>query len=470
MLVALVVVFIIGYLLIALEHPIKIDKSATALLLGMIMWVLFMLGAESIPFVVEQAAKHGYDTAHLAAYINNVQVIEHLGDISSTLFFLIGAMTIVELIDIHGGFTIITQHITTRDKLRLLWILSFVTFFMSAVLDNLTTSIVMVMLLRKLVNNQHERWLYASMIILAANAGGAWSPIGDITTIMLWVKNNVTTGALICYVLIPSLVAMIVPLLFITRALKGKLEPMAAMEKTVESPITQKERNTLFYLGIGGLIFVPIFKTITHLPPFIGMLFSLGVLWVFTEIMYNQKPMGAERQHRLPRVLQRIDTPTILFFLGILMAVAVLQATGILGSMADWLDVNVHNIYIINLLLGILSSIVDNVPLVAAAIGMYDVVPFDQVPELLSAGDFYRLNFVEDGGFWLLLSFCAGVGGSMLIIGSAAGVVVMGLEKMNFGWYLKHISFLALMGYLAGALVLIAELMLFPPIHTFHGF
>lgn len=472
MLVALVVVFIIGYFCIAMEHSIKIDKSATALLLGMLMWVLFILGADSIPYVVEQAAQHGYDVSHLTDYVNHVEIIGHLGDISSTLFFLIGAMTIVELIDTHGGFTIITQRITTRDKLRLVWILSFITFFMSSVLDNLTTAIVMVMLLRKLVNDQHERWLYASMIIIAANAGGSWSPIGDITTIMLWVNNNVTTGALISYVLLPSLVALLIPLLFISSKLRGQLPALTTKGQNDKAGIiSAKERSTLFYLGVGGLIFVPIFKTLTHLPPFVGMLFVLGIIWIYTELMYNKKSLtGNEPQNRLSRILQRIDMPTILFFLGILMAVAVLQASGILGSMADWLDEKVHNIYIINVLLGCISSIIDNVPLVAAAMGMYDIVPFDQVPDLLAAGEIYRLSFVQDGSFWLLLSYCAGVGGSMLIIGSAAGVVVMGLEKMNFGWYMKHISWLALLGYLAGAAVLIAEVILFPPIHTFHGF
>lgn len=472
MLVALVAVFIVGYFCIAMEHSIKIDKSATALLLGMLMWVLFILGADSIPYVVEKAAQHGYDVLHLADYVNHVEIIGHLGDISSTLFFLIGAMTIVELIDTHGGFTIITQRITTRDKLRLVWILSFITFFMSSVLDNLTTAIVMVMLLRKLVNDQHERWLYASMIIIAANAGGAWSPIGDITTIMLWVNNNVSAGALICYVLLPSLVALLIPLLFISSKLRGQLPALATNGQNDKAGIiSAKERSTLFYLGVGGLIFVPIFKTLTHLPPFVGMLFVLGIIWIYTELMYNKKSLtGNEPQNRLSRILQRIDMPTILFFLGILMAVAVLQASGILGSMADWLDKKVHNIYIINVLLGCISSIIDNVPLVAAAMGMYEIVPFDQVPDLLAAGEIYRLSFVQDGSFWLLLSYCAGVGGSMLIIGSAAGVVVMGLEKMNFGWYMKHISWLALLGYLAGAAVLIAEVILFPPIHTFHGF
>ena len=293
MLVALVAVFIVGYFCIAMEHSIKIDKSATALLLGMLMWVLFILGADSIPYVVEKAAQHGYDVLHLADYVNHVEIIGHLGDISSTLFFLIGAMTIVELIDTHGGFTIITQRITTRDKLRLVWILSFITFFMSSVLDNLTTAIVMVMLLRKLVNDQHERWLYASMIIIAANAGGAWSPIGDITTIMLWVNNNVTTGALMTYLLVPSLTAVIVPLLFISSKLRGQLPALATKSQNDKAGIiSAKERSTLFYLGVGGLIFVPIFKTLTHVPPFVGILLVLGVLWLVTELFYRKQEHG----------------------------------------------------------------------------------------------------------------------------------------------------------------------------------
>ncbi|MBR6757832.1 MAG: sodium:proton antiporter NhaD [Bacteroidaceae bacterium] len=462
---ALVVVFIIGYLLIALEHPIKIDKSATALLLGMVMWVLFILGADALPFVVEKAAAHGYGS-HLSDFVN-AEILHHMGDIATTLFFLIGAMTIVELVDVHGGFSIITDRITSRDKKKLLWILGFVTFIMSAILDNLTTSIVMVLLLRKLICDPKERWLYASMIIIAANAGGAWSPIGDITTIMLWVKGNISTGAVIMYILVPSLVAMIVPLLFVSNRLKGQLGAITSDCNTTETTVSKKERNILFYLGVGGLIFVPIFKTITHLPPFIGMLFSLSILWIVTEMIYNGKTLDPQRQHRLPRVLQRIDTPTILFFLGILMAVAVLQSTGILGDMAALLTEKVGNIYIINVVLGFLSSIVDNVPLVAAAQGMYEIIPLDQA-QSLAAGS-YELNFVVDGAFWLLLTYCAGVGGSMLIIGSAAGVVVMGLEKIDFGWYLKNISLIAMLGYLAGAAVLIGELMLFPPTKVLLG-
>ena len=462
---ALVVVFIIGYLLIALEHPIKIDKSATALLLGMVMWVLFILGADALPFVVEKAAEHGH-AGHLSDFVN-AEILHHMGEIATPLFFLIGAMTIVELVDVHGGFSIITDRITSRDKKKLLWILSFVTFFMSAILDNLTTSIVMVLLLRKLVSDPKERWLYASMIIIAANAGGAWSPIGDITTIMLWVKGNVSTVSVIAYIILPSLVAMILPLLLVSGKLKGQLDKVETKTNAQENHVTKKERNMLFYLGVGGLIFVPIFKTITHLPPFIGMLFSLSILWIVTELMYNKKALDPQRQHRLPRILQRIDSPTILFFLGILMAVAVLQSTGILGDMANLLAETVGNVNVINIVLGFLSSIVDNVPLVAAAQGMYEIIPVEQA-QTLAAGH-WDLNFIQDGAFWLLLTYCAGVGGSMLIIGSAAGVVVMGLEKINFGWYLKNITLIAALGYLAGAAVLIGELMLFDPAKVLHG-
>ena len=462
---ALVVVFIIGYLFIALEHPVKIDKSATALLLGMVMWVLFILGADALPFVVEKAAEHGY-AGHLSDFVN-AEILHHMGEIATTLFFLIGAMTIVELVDVHGGFAIITDRITSRSKKKLLWILGFVTFILSAILDNLTTAIVMVMLLRKLVNDPKERWLYASMIIIAANAGGAWSPIGDITTIMLWVKGNISTGAVMMYVLLPSLAALIVPLLFVTGRLNGKLDKIENEAKEENNHVSTKERNLLFFMGVGGLIFVPIFKTITHLPPFIGMLFSLSILWIVTEIIYNGKALDPQRQHRLPRILQRIDTPTILFFLGILMAVAVLQSTGILGDMANMLAEKVGDVNVINIVLGFLSSIVDNVPLVAAAQGMYQIIPVEQA-QALAAGH-WDINFIQDGAFWLLLTYCAGVGGSMLIIGSAAGVVVMGLEKINFGWYLKNISLIAMLGYLAGAAILIGELMLFPPAKVLYG-
>lgn len=459
MITTFLIIFMVGYLAIALEHPVKVDKTASALILGMTLWICYALGAESIVPVVSGAHfseylstrpdLQGESLAHQAlSYVIDVDIVEHLGDITQTLFFLIGAMTIVELVDVHGGFRVITDRIVTRNKRKLLWIICVTTFFMSAILDNLTTTIVMIMLLRKLIDDQKTRWLYTGAIVIAANSGGAWSPIGDVTTIMLWVKGNVTAQALISYVLLPGIVSMVVPLLVVSRSLKGELNPMKE-EFEIDNTITPSERKTIFFLGVGGLIFVPIFKTITHLPPFVGMLLVLGVLWVFTEIYYNKKMLEKAKEHRLPMVLSRIDMPSILFFLGILMAVAVLQATGVLSWLASELDSSIHNVYVIDTVLGMLSSIVDNVPLVAGVMGMYPVAD--------PAATGYAANFVVDGTFWELLSYCAGVGGSILIIGSAAGVIAMGLEKISFGWYLKRFSWLALLGYLSGIGVYMLE-------------
>lgn len=463
MITTLICLFFIGYLGIALEHPLKIDKTAIALLLGMLLWILYALGAEYIVPAVDgeglkeyiaQNARMAGESLHtqLLNYILDVKIVEALGDITQTLFFLIGAMTIVELVDIHGGFTVITDHIRTNSKKKLLWIICLTTFVFSAVLDNMTTTIVMVLLLRKLVEDPKERWLYAGMVVIAANTGGAWSPIGDVTTIMLWVKGNVTALALIERVLLPSIVAMIVPLLIIAPQLKGALPPRKPDPAKAGEFISTRDRMLIFILGVGGLLFVPIFKSITHLPPFVGMLLVLGALWLFTDILYNGKRIERRKQHRLPDVVSRIDMPSILFFLGILMAVQVLDASGILEATAMWLDDAVHNVYIINVMLGILSSIFDNVPLVAGVMGMYPVADPGSIG--------YMANFVEDGIFWEFLSYCAGVGGSLLIIGSAAGVIAMGLEKINFGWYLKKFTFAALLGYLAGAGVYVLEVML----------
>lgn len=463
MITTLIVLFFIGYLAIALEHPLKVDKTATALMLGMLLWIIYAIGAEYIVPLIEPDALKAYLDSHPSltgaslhrqalGYVTDVRLVESLGDVTQTLFFLIGAMTIVELVDIHGGFTVITSRITTRDKLRLLWVICAVTFVFSAVLDNMTTTIVMVLLLRKIIEDQHERWLYAGMIVIAANTGGAWSPIGDVTTIMLWVKGNVTAPALIERVLLPSVVAMIVPLLIISRSLKGTIPTFEHPVEDQTHGMSGAERLTIFCLGVGGLLFVPVFKSITHLPPFVGMLFVLGALWLYTEIFYNGKRIERRKQHRLPQVIARIDMPSILFFLGILLAVAVLEATGVLAATASWLDEEVHNVYIINVLLGIMSSIFDNVPLVAGVMGMY---PLED-----AAAVGYAANFVQDGIFWEFLSYCAGVGGSLLIIGSAAGVIAMGLEKINFGWYLKYFTLPALVGYLAGAGVYILETML----------
>lgn len=463
MIITFLVIFIIGYLAIALEHPLKIDKTASALLLGMVLWVIYALSCDSIVPQVAGAKFQAYlaDNSSLAGkslheqalqYVLNVDIVEHLGDICQTLLFLIGAMTIVELIDVHGGFRVITDKITTRRKRHLLWILAFTTFFMSAILDNLTTTIVMLMLLRKLLQTKTERWMYAACIVIAANSGGAWSPIGDITTIMLWVNGNVTAGVLIEYTLLPSLVSMILPVWIVSKRLHGELRPISITVKE-DLGFTTRERNTMFYLGVGGLIFVPVFKSITHLPPFVGILFVLGVLWVFTEIFYNTKMLEKAKEHRIPKVIARVDMPSILFFLGILMAVAVLQSTGILSWMAGALDEHVHNIYITDTLLGVMSSIVDNVPLVAAAMGMYPVADPGAVG--------YAADFVVNGTFWELLSYCAGVGGSILIIGSAAGVIAMGIEKISFGWYLRNFSALAFLGFIAGVGVYMLEKWIF---------
>ena len=440
MIIAIIVVFILGYMAIALEHPLKVDKTASALFLGMLLWTMYAVGVLSGDVFPDRNMD-----------LLNGSIIEHMGDISEILFFLIGAMTIVELIDVHGGFSIITERITTRKKRKLLWLLCFVTFFMSSVLDNLTTSIVMIMLLRKLISEQKERWIFGSMIVIAANSGGAWSPIGDITTIMLWVRGNVTTEGLLSNILLPSIVSMLVPLAIISTRLDKAVLPPVAISATGNDTVTKSDKNRFFIFGVVSLLLVPVFKSLTHLPPFIGVLFFLSLLWIYTEYYYNNKTVNKEREYRILRVLSRIDIPTILFFLGILMAVAVLQETGILANMALYLDEKVHNVYIINIVLGILSSIVDNVPLVAAAMGMYPLADPAALSSLPAAEAAYAMNFVQDGIFWEFLSYCAGVGGSMLIIGSAAGVVVMGLEKINFIWYLKNISLLALLGYLAGA-------------------
>ncbi|NLE33256.1 MAG: sodium:proton antiporter [Bacteroidales bacterium] len=444
----MIAVFLIGYVCIAMEHPLKVNKAASALLLSVLLWVAYIFYAP-----VLFPGLSGDEVRHI---VTNERLIEHLGDISEILFFLLGAMTIVELVDVHGGFSIITRHITTRNKRKLLWILAIVTFFMSAILDNMTTAIVMTMLLRKLLSDKKDRLMFAGIIIIAANSGGSFSPIGDVTTIMLWINGNVTTGKIIPELFLPSLVSTLIPVFLVSLSLKGDTQKMNSDETSAHTHpaatiISKKERYLLFFLGVGSLIFVPVFKTITHLPPFLGVLFGLSILWIVTEILYKRKAQVEEsRKARITHILSRIDTSTILFFLGILMAVAVLQEVGILRGFSDFLDKEVGNYYIISIIIGILSSVVDNVPLVAGAMGMYPLDPSS-------------LYFAQDGIFWVFLAYCAGVGGSILIIGSAAGVVVMGIEKINFLWYMKKISWVALIGYLAGAGVYILQITyLFP--------
>ena len=425
---AIVIVFCIGYLFIAIESVTKINKAAIALLMLVATWTLFMISPDSyLP----------------TAAVVSEAIERHLGSTSTTLFFPMGAMTIVELVDQNGGFNFVRDVMHTHSKRGLLWRIAFMTFFLSAILDNLTTSIVMIMILRKLVSDHKDRIIYASLVIIAANSGGAFSPIGDVTTIMLWNKGVITALGVISELLIPSIVSMVIPAYVLSLTLKGSLTFTAEQAQTVQaSDLTATQHKVIFFLGVGGLIFVPIFKSITHLPPFVGILLVLGVLWTVTEVFYAHLKEPEEEgamQKRVSQMLSRIDMSTILFFLGILMAVACLETIGVLTMLGQGLNETFDgNHYLITGIIGVLSSIVDNVPLVAGCMGMYPVAP---------TGD-----MAVDGIFWQLLAYCAGVGGSMLIIGSAAGVVVMGLEKITFGWYMRHISWIAFVGYIAGIL------------------
>ena len=473
MLTIILILFFIGYLLIALEHPLKINKAASALLTGTLLWIVYMSIAPDLPFVVDGAAFQSFIQSpdvhslpiidQMKKFILSHQIIESLGEICSTLIFLIGAMIIVELIDAHGGFEFITNRIKTRKKRSLLIMVTLLTFFLSATLDNLTTAIVMTMLIRKLINEQHYQWLFGSMVVIAANGGGAWSPIGDVTTIMLWVKGNISAESIIPHLILPSLTSVLVPMFLILRNLDGEIENPAQTKVgaiDLKEKLGKYERFSILTLGLLALISVPIFKMQTHLPPFMGILFGISLLWIYTEILYSRKTDIEETsKYRMERVVHRVDGGTLLFFLGILLAVDVLRYTGLLNSFSEWLDIHVGNVYAVNLLIGTLSSIVDNVPLVAGAIGMYPIATKELI--LHSADVVYMMNFMQDGVFWQFLAYCAGVGGSMLIIGSAAGVVVMGLQKINFIWYLKHISSIAIAGYLSGAIVYILQNFLF---------
>ncbi len=433
--IAIVTVFVLGYLCIALESLTKVNKAAIALLMFVFCWTIFMLDPGSYI--------SGAIGDNVALAVSDVME-KHLGSTSTTLFFLMGAMTIVELVDQNGGFNFVKDLMKTKSKKALLWRIAVMTFFLSAILDNLTTSIVMIMILRKLVADHKDRIIYASLVIIAANSGGAFSPIGDVTTIMLWNKGLITAVGVIKEILLPSIVSMVIPAYILSLSLKGEI---ATTDNTAiegaSSDFTEVQRKVVFFVGVGGLIFVPIFKSITHLPPFVGILLVLGVLWTVTEIFYRNLHRASDKggmQKRVTNMLSRIDMGTILFFLGILMAVACLETVGVLTMLGQGLNVAFDgNHYMVTGIIGVLSSIVDNVPLVAGCMGMYPVA---------ATGD-----MAVDGIFWQLLAYCAGVGGSMLIIGSAAGVVVMGLEKITFGWYMKHVSWIAFVGYLAGIIV-----------------
>ena len=441
--IAIVIVFVLGYALIATESLVKIDKAAIALLMFVFCWTLYMF--DPVPFVQLMHAGNASEwTGNITEFVNKV-IIEHLGDTATTLFFLMGAMTIVEIVDQNGGFNWVKNVMRTKSKRTLLWRIACMTFILSAILDNLTTSIVMIMILRKLISNKEDRMIYAALVIIAANSGGAFSPIGDVTTIMLWNAGTITAAGVISEIFIPSVVSMVIPAFIMQYMLKGELA-IAAQSETETTELGEfgsKQRKTVFVVGVGGLCFVPIFKSITHLPPFVGIMLVLGVLWTVTELFYRHlhrtKGDGVSFAKRVTNLLSRIDISTILFFLGILMAVACLQEIGVLMNLGKSLNtIFDENHYAVTGIIGVLSSIVDNVPLVAGSMGMYPIQ---------AAGD-----MAVDGIFWQLLAYCAGVGGSMLIIGSAAGVIVMGLEKITFGWYMKKITWIAFIGYLAGIL------------------
>ena len=438
--IMIVTVFVIGYAFIAMESLTKINKAAIALLMLVGCWTLYMFDPSQFLQLMHPdfaAADHQQMIEKITSIIQ-----EHLGDTSTTLFFLMGAMTIVEIVDQNGRFNWVRGVMKTNSKRTLMWRIAFMTFILSAILDNLTTSIVMIMILRKLVSDHKDRIIYASLVIIAANSGGAFSPIGDVTTIMLWNKGLITALGVICEITIPSIISMVIPAFIMQFMLKGKLAmPEAdAAADAAASDFSSAERKTVFVLGVGGLMFVPVFKGLTGLPPFVGILLVLGVLWTATELFYRNLHRSADAegtQKRVTKLLKRVDMATILFFLGILMAVSCLAEVGVLQALGNGLNIWFGgNHYMVTGIIGVLSSIVDNVPLVAGCMGMYPVA---------QTGD-----MAVDGVFWQLLAYCAGVGGSMLIIGSAAGVVVMGLEKITFGWYMKHITWIAFVGYIAG--------------------
>ena len=423
MITALILIFVLAYLAIALEHPLKVNKSASALVGAGLLWTIYAIATNNTDVVSHELSETLISTAQI-------------------VFFLIGAMTIVEVIDAHNGFEVVTRNIKTTQLSSLMLLVGVVTFFLSAILDNLTTTIVMISLLKKLIDQQKDRLLFAGMVVIAANSGGAWSPIGDVTTTMLWIGGQITPVNIIQGVFLPSLVNLAVPLAIVSFMLRGKpvVAPAQPVNAAMESSTTAVERNLVFFLGLGALVSVPIFKTVTHLPPFMGVFFGLGILWLVADLLHRNKAEEDKQHLTLVHALTRIDMSSIVFFIGILLAVATLEHSHVLTDLAGWLDTTVGRLDIIVFLIGLASAIVDNVPLVAASMGMYSLE-----------------QFPTDSFLWEFLAYCAGTGGSILIIGSAAGVAAMGLEKIEFVWYMKNISLLALAGYIAGALVYVLQ-------------
>jgi len=409
------VAFILGYTFIVFEKKIKIDKAASAIITGVVCWILYIFSGASIETI-------------------SGQLMAHMGEIAGILFFLLGAMTIVELIDAHDGFAIISSRLKSDNKRKLLWMVGLFTFFLSAVLDNLTTTIVMVLMIRALINDEKERWIFTGIIIIAANSGGAWSPLGDVTTTMLWIGGQITAWNIIQRLILPSLVSVIIPLILATFMIKRTIPGIKEKNQPKFPGISNLERYAVLIVGIGGLLFVPIFKSLTHLPPFMGMLLSLGIIWAFIELLHRNKNEEEKVTLSVIAALRRLNIPTILFFLGILLAVSALESSGLLNKWALALSGYVSNQSVLIIIIGFFSSVIDNVPLVAGVQGMYG------------------LNiYPTDHYFWGFLAYAAGTGGSILIIGSAAGIAAMGMEKITFFWFLKRFSLLALLGYLGGA-------------------
>jgi Na+/H+ antiporter NhaD/arsenite permease-like protein len=414
MITILIIIFTIGYLAITLEQTIKINKSATALMTAVLCWTLIISNASNKELIIEQLS-------------------HHLSSISEIVFFLLGAMTIVEIIDAHDGFQNITERIKTNHKTKLIWLIAVITFFLSAVLDNLTSTIVMMSILNKLIEDKKTKWLLLGLVIISSNAGGAFSPIGDVTTTMLWIGGQISPLNIMKQTFLASLVCMVVPTLMINYMIKGKIELRANVENSLNFNTNSFERNLIFYVGIGCLLFVPLFKTLTNLPPYMGMFLSLGIIWTLTELIHNKKHVNEKGILSVSHALRKIDTPSILFFFGILLSIASLEVVGVLPQMASTLNSSIGNLNLVAICIGLLSAVFDNVPLVAALQSMYSLNDYPQ-----------------DHYFWELLAFTAGTGGSCLIIGSAAGVAVMGIEKIDFFWYLKKISWIALIGFIAG--------------------
>lgn len=451
MVIILILVFFIGYSGIILENQIKVNKAASALIMSVMIWFVYVIGGKEILSLGYSHAWHEYTSALTGTpthevtsdFIVHHELLPRLSDTASILLFLLGAMGIVEIIDRFQGFRVLTDHIRTRNKVKLLWILGLLGFLLSSVLDNLTTTIVMISLLRKLINKPEDRWVFASIVVIAANAGGSWSPIGDVTTILLWIGGQITASYIVKAAFLPALVNILVPLIIASFFVKGVDDGPGEGSDESNEFTAPWERRFILALGVSALIFVPIFKTITHLPPYLGMMFGLGVLWITTDIILRKHPREDRRVLSVSRIVRRIDAPTILYYAGILTTVAALSTSGLLDWVALKLDSGVGNIFGIDILIGMLSSLIDYASLVAATMGMYNIA------HVGATG--YLAGFVENGNFWTFLSYTAGTGGSMLIIGSAAGVAAMGMENISLGWYFKRISGLAILGYLAGA-------------------